>query len=329
VIPDVGHRIRAVCPLAMTPSLRRLPQVTRMTENSGQVLTFRSDPNGAPNCRDAMNPTSPKSTARRVVVGAVNYLNSKPLIEGLSESVPDADLQLDYPSRLADRLLAGTLDVALVPSIASLLSPAFEVVSDACVATRGPVLSVKLYSRVPPSEIGTLSLDAGSRTSATLVRILLAERFGVHPELEPLPIDQSLESSQADAVLLIGDRAIHPPTERFACVWDLGEEWTRETGLPFVFALWATRRGAQLGGLERELQRARDLGVSRLSEIARREARLLGLSEQVALDYLQNNLYYHLGREERRGLALFHELARRHRLAPGGFELVYRDYAHA
>jgi predicted solute-binding protein len=89
----------------------------------------------------------------------VNYLNSKPLIEGLAEALPQADLQLDFPSRLADRLLAGTLDVALVPSIASLLSPRFEVVSDACVATRGPVLSVKLYSRVRPAEIGTLALD--------------------------------------------------------------------------------------------------------------------------------------------------------------------------
>lgn len=276
-----------------------------------------------------MNSQPREATSPRVCIGAVNYLNSKPLIEGLAEALPQADLQLDFPSRLADRLLAGTLDVALVPSIASLLSPRFEVVSDACVATRGPVLSVKLYSRVRPAEIGTLALDAGSRTSATLVRILLAERHGVFPQLEPLPLDQTLESSQADAVLLIGDRAIHPPAEAFECVWDLGEEWTRDTGLPFVFALWATRRGAELGSIERELKLARDRGVARLPEIARREAPHLGLSEPVALDYLKNNLYYHLGREERRGLALFHQLACRHLLAPGGFELVYRDYAYA
>ena len=276
-----------------------------------------------------MNSQPREATSPRVCIGAVNYLNSKPLIEGLAEALPQADLQLDFPSRLADRLLAGTLDVALVPSIASLLSPRFEVVSDACVATRGPVLSVKLYSRVRPAEIGTLALDAGSRTSATLVRILLAERHGVFPQLEPLPLDQTLESSQADAVLLIGDRAIHSPAEAFECVWDLGEEWTRDTGLPFVFALWATRRGAELGSIERELKLARDRGVARLPEIARREAPHLGLSEPVALDYLKNNLYYHLGREERRGLALFHQLACRHQLAPGGFELVYRDYAYA
>src|SRR6185503_17900986 len=181
---------------------------------------------------------------------------------------------LDYPSRLARDLSAGCLDVALVPSIACLLEPNYDVVSDACVAARGPVLSVKLYSRVPPEAIRRLALDEGSRTSATLVRILLAERHGVLPDVEPLPLDCTAESSSADAVLLIGDRAIHPPRERFACTWDLGTQWTEWTGLPFVFAMWGTRRGADLGPVEDALRAARDLGVARLSEIARREAPL-------------------------------------------------------
>ena len=90
-------------------------------------------------------------TNQHLRIGAVNYLNSKPLIEGLAELAPEAELMLDYPSRLADRLSAGTLDVALVPSIACLLEPDYEVVSDACVAARGPVLSVKLYFRKPPA----------------------------------------------------------------------------------------------------------------------------------------------------------------------------------
>lgn len=265
----------------------------------------------------------------RLRIGAVNYLNSKPLIEGLADLAPSADLVLDYPSRLADALSRGTLDVALVPSIASLLDPEYEVVSDACVATRGPVLSVKMYSRVPPQAITRLALDAGSRTSATLVRILLAERYRVFPRLEPLPLDQSLESTSADAILLIGDRAIHPPAERFACTWDLGEEWTRSTGLPFVFALWATRTGTELGPVEEALTTARDLGVSRLEQIARREAPLLGLSELVTIEYLTRNLYYRLGAAERRGLARFQELAVKYELAPGGIELVFRHYAPA
>lgn len=265
----------------------------------------------------------------RLRIGAVNYLNSKPLIEGLAGFAPRATLILDYPSRLAQDLTAGRLDVALVPSIACLLSPNYEVVSDACVAARGPVLSVKLYSRVPPDAIARLALDEGSRTSATLVRILLAERYGVFPEVEPLPLDCSTESTDADAVLLIGDRAIHPPREEFVSTWDLGSEWTAWTGLPFVFAMWGTRAGTDLGPVEAALGAARDLGVQRLSEIARREAPQLGLTHQVALDYLTKNLYYRLGAAERAGLRRFHELAVKHDLAPGGFELVFRDYAAA
>src|SRR5438445_11904290 len=90
---------------------------------------------------------------RNLRIGAVNYLNSKPLIEGLPELAPQAELVLDFPSRLADRLTAGTLEVALVPSIACLLEPDYEIVSDACVAARGPVLSVKLYFRKAPRAV--------------------------------------------------------------------------------------------------------------------------------------------------------------------------------
>jgi chorismate dehydratase len=266
---------------------------------------------------------------RRLRIGAVSYLNSKPLVEGLAELAPHAELWLDFPSRLADQLQRGLIDVGLVPSVATLLNPGYEVVSDACVATRGPVLSVKMYSRVPAPQIQRLALDEGSRTSATLVRILLAERHGVFPAVEKLPLDCHLESSTADAVLLIGDRAILPPAQSFEFTWDLGEEWTRMTGLPFVFALWASRRGSDLEGLEEVLGAARDLGVERLDEIARREAPLLGLSERLTRDYLHNNLYYHLGEAERRGLTRFQQLAVKYDLVPGGIPLVFRHFAAA
>lgn len=262
-------------------------------------------------------------------IGAVNYLNSRPLIEGLPWLAPDDELVLDFPSRLADALDRGDLDVALVPSIACLLRPDYEVVSDACVASRGPVLSVKLFSRVSPREIRTLALDEGSRTSATLVRVLLAERFGIHPETQPVPLDADWETSPADAVLLIGDRCMHEPRGVYHTVWDLGEEWTRDTGLPFVFAMWTARRGSELGDLEERLMRARDLGVSQLDEIACREAPSLGISETLARKYLRENLHFRLGIAERRGLERFAQLAAKHRLAPGGIELVYRHHALA
>src|SRR5215831_14178958 len=110
-------------------------------------------------------------------VGAVNYLNTKPLIYGLDRIAPQAELVLDLPSRLADGLAAGRLDVALIPSIEFFQKPDYKIVSDACIACRGPVRSVKLFSRVPLERIKTLALDEGSRTSVALVRILLRERF--------------------------------------------------------------------------------------------------------------------------------------------------------
>ncbi|HVJ67954.1 MAG TPA: menaquinone biosynthesis protein, partial [Caulifigura sp.] len=168
----------------------------------------------------------------KIRIGAVGYLNSKPLVEGLAESVPEARLTLDYPSRLADGLSRGTLDVALVPSIESLSEPDYEIISDACVATCGPVLSVKLYFRKSPGDVKSLALDEGSRTSAALARIMLAERFGVEPRIEKFTLDSRIEETTADAVLMIGDRAILSPTIPFVEEWDLGQEWLTWTGLP-------------------------------------------------------------------------------------------------
>ena len=269
----------------------------------------------------------------RIRIGAVNYLNSKPLIEGLRDDLsrlaPDAELVLDFPSRLADDLEAGRLDVALVPSIECLRDPDYEVVTDACVATHGPVLSVKLYSRVPVSEIATLALDEGSRTSAALARVLLAEQYGLHPELEPLPLGRSVDATAADAVLLIGDRAMHPLAETFVETWDLGEAWSRWTGLPFVFALWATRRGVRLGRVEEALVTARNRGLERLDQIAEREAVELGIPTSEAAAYLHNNLHFHLGPAERHGIELFQRLAVAQGLASETVDLVFRDAALA
>jgi chorismate dehydratase len=265
---------------------------------------------------DRQGISPPPRDPRTVRIGAVSYLNSKPLIEGLAGFAPSAELVLDVPSRLADGLAAGSLDVALIPSIESFFDPDYVTVSDACVATQGPVMSVKLYSRVPPGSVRTLALDEGSRTSAALVQVLLAEKYGVQPRLSPLPLGSTMEDAKTDAVLLIGDRAMHPPRETFHTVWDLGEEWLRWTGLPFVFATWVARQGTDLGEVEPALAQARDLGLSRLREIAAREAPSLGLTEEVAYRYLSRNLHFRLGAAERSGLKLFRELAARLGLAP-------------
>jgi len=254
----------------------------------------------------------------RTRIGAVSYLNTKPLIFCLQRADPALEIVEDLPSRLADRLAAGELDVALVPSIELFRQPGSAIVSDACIASDGPVRSVKLYGRVPPQRIRTLALDEGSRTSAALARILLKERFAREPELVRLPIGTPLEAVAADAAMLIGDRGMCPPEGGFEFIWDLGEEWRVWTGLPFVFALWIARRGADSGRLAELLGRARDEGLGRLEEIARRCAPEAGIAVADCLAYFRENLQFRFGPRQRQGLELFHELAQRHALAPAG-----------
>jgi chorismate dehydratase len=264
----------------------------------------------------------------RIRVGAVNYLNTKPLIHGFDTFPPAADLTLDLPSRLADDLAGGRLDVALIPSIEFFHDAAYTVVSNACIACRGPVLSVKLFSRVPPESIRSLALDEGSRASAALARVLLAERYGIDPDLQTLPIGALPFENDADAILLIGDRAIHSPPGRFEAVWDLGDEWCRWSGLPFVFAVWAARAGADLGGIDAKLNHCRDEGVAQLNQIAAREAAPLGLTQPECLSYLRDNLYFYLGPRELRGLGLFQQLAARLGIVPGGLQVELPDWTH-
>src|SRR5262249_53984866 len=215
-----------------------------------------------------------------------------PLVYQFERFAPQANLTFDLPSRLADNLAAGRLDVALIPSIEFFHGRDYTIVSDACIACRGPVLSVKLFSRVPIAQIRTLALDEGSRTSVALVRILLAQEQ-IHPQLQSLPIDATLSDTSADAVLLIGDRAIHSPSGRFAEVWDLGDRWQHSTSLPFVFAMWVARPAIETAEIAKALAAARDAGVAHLEEIAAAEAAKQGLTVPQCLSYLRDNLYFY------------------------------------
>lgn len=252
--------------------------------------------------------SQPNSHSELLRIGAVNYLNSKPLVYGLTESSRgQARLLFDLPSRLADSLAAGRLDVALIPCVEFLSNPAYQLTSDACVASEGAVRSVKVYFRRPPKLTQRLALDEGSRTSAALAQVLLATRFDLRPELESLPIGQGVADAGADAVLMIGDRAMQPPPEPFAEVWDLGDEWHRWTGLPFVFACWAARPEVDTAPVASLLASARDAGEKHLTQIAEREAPTLGIPLTLAHDYLHHNLHYRLASKERRSLERFRE----------------------
>lgn len=243
-------------------------------------------------------------------IGAVSYLNTRPLIYGLRSRLgAEGQLTLNLPSRLADDLATGRLDVALIPSIEFLRGVGDQIVSDAVIACRGPVWSVRLLSRVPLAEIKTVALDEGSRTSATLVRILLAESFGIRPATVPLPIDATPEASDADAILLIGDRAMHPPRGVYREIWDLGDRWCRQTELPFVFAMWVARPGIDLESVSAILDTSRNEGLKHIDEIAQREAGPHGLTTAELQTYFAENLHFRFGPRELAGLKLYQQRA--------------------
>lgn len=266
-------------------------------------------------------------------VGAVNYLNAKPLYYRLEEISPRVELSMDFPSRLADRLTRGELDVALIPSVEYFRGAAlgYEVLPGFAIAARGAVRSVKLFSRVPLEQIDRLALDAGSRTSQALVQVWLDARHGVRPSrIEPLPVGVPAQESLADAVLVIGDRAMTVPEGEFHEVVDLAEAWKAMTGLPFVFALWVARPGVDLGDFPEALERSRAEGLAHADEIASAHGPRLGLDVSTCYDYLTRVLSYDLGEPEIAGLRRFAEMAAKLDLAPEGVDLVFhprRDVA--
>jgi chorismate dehydratase len=262
---------------------------------------------------------------RTVRVGAVNYLNSKPLIEGLTTFAPGIDLALDLPSRLADRMALGELDVGLIPVVEFFRAGSYTLIPDIGIASRGPVLSVTLFSRVPWADIRSVALDEGSRTSAALTRILLAKRHGVRPAYQQLPIDVPADDVPTDSVLLIGDRAMRACLPGFDFAFDLGQEWADWTGLPMVYAVWAVRGGVDLGDAAAAFGKAKRHGLANAGKIAAREAPLLNLDPGFCRRYLTNLIHYDLGPRELAGLNRFHGLAADLGLAPQGVPLV-RDH---
>jgi chorismate dehydratase len=259
--------------------------------------------------------------AMPIRIGAVSYLNAKPLYYGLCERAPHVRLSMDVPSKIAEQLADGDLDVALIPSVEYLrgASRGYEIIPGFAIAAHGPVRSVKLFSRVPWEQVARLALDAGSRTSQVLARIWLDARHGVRPEqIEELPLGVSALESTADAVLVIGDRAMLVPSEPFHDVVDLGEAWHTLTGLPFVFALWVARAGVELGDLPDALEQSRASGLSMAASLARMHGPRLGLDFVTCYDYLTRILSYDLGEPEIAGLTRFATMAAALGLAPEG-----------
>lgn len=177
--------------------------------------------------------------SRMYTVGSVPYLNARPLVRYLHE--PECRLPVrvvyDVPSKLPQLLDDGSADAVLASSIEALTVPNRKIAGGLCIASNGPVLSVRLFSKVPPQKIQSLALDQSSLTSNALAMIVLAERYGTDPKSESCPPDLDEMLRSHDAGILIGDLGMRAEGKGLH-VLDLGEEWTKLTGLPFVWALW-------------------------------------------------------------------------------------------
>jgi len=249
----------------------------------------------------------------RLRVCAVRFLNTAPLVWGMlhGEQRGLFDLSFETPAVCADRLERGEADIGIVPAI-ELERLGLETIPGVCIASRGPVRSILLASKKPLDEIRTLAADSSSRTSAMLARVVLAERYGVQPRVTAMAPDLNSMLATADAALVIGDPALHiDPGEVPYEVYDLGEEWTRWTGKPMVFAVWAGRPGLPLRELEEAFRGSAAYGLERIGDIVRKEAPRRGIPEALAREYLAHRIRFAFGRDEEEGLALFLEYASR------------------
>src|SRR6266853_2267522 len=239
-------------------------------------------------------------------VGSVPYLNAVPLTRGLEDQVIFAT-----PAKLAEMLQRGELDAALVSVTEVLFNDRYDVLDGIAVASLGAVQSVLLAHRRPIEEAKEIFCDTASLTSVQVLRVLLAER-GLRPELKPLA-SYDFEGLP-DFALLIGDPALdflRAPRQHE--MWDLGAAWYEMSALPFVYAVWALRRGVENSALRRQLREARDFGMDTLDYIIRTRT---DYDYDFRNDYLSWHIHYHLGADEKRGLARFTELLRKHTTAP-------------
>lgn len=243
----------------------------------------------------------------RVRLGAVDYLNARPLVYGLERS-PRFDVRFDPPSKCAELLHAGAIDVGMIPAIEYCRGPEYRIVPGMGIVSDGHVASVALFSNKPLADVKTVAADTSSRTSNALVRILCAERFGIAPEFTPHPPEPERMLREFDAALIIGDPALYLDADALGVLKvDLGAEWTAMTGLPFVWAFWAGRPDALDAADVAELTSVRDAGVAHSDEIADDYCG----PERAALGraYLRDNIQYTVGPREEAGIRRYYELA--------------------
>ena len=244
-------------------------------------------------------------------IATVPFYNAWPLTWYLEEELPGSSLTLWYPSAMRQGLLSGEIDLAMMPVAELAQMPDAAVYGDGCISSRGEVKSVLFLSRVPLPAIRRIALDVASRTSVTLSMTMLQTHHGVTPETVPLGLDADLSRVDADAAVVIGDRALALSPDE--AIWkiriDLGQWWYQTTGLPFVFAAWIGLKSLKDRQplLEAGLNAARDRGLADIDRIIAEKlaAGPLLVGETVLQDYFHNAVHYTLGEEQWKGLELF------------------------
>jgi chorismate dehydratase len=237
---------------------------------------------------------------------AVSYVNTTPFIYGIKSKLasPTYTLSLEHPAKCASILLNGKADIGLVPVAVIPLLDGYDIVSDYCISCDGAVETVCLYSEVPLSEIDTVLLDYQSKTSVNLVKILADKLWKINPQWEDGNADYIDEIGGKSAGLVIGDRAFELKG-KYRYTYDLGAEWKRLTGLPFVFACWVAKKGIAEEVLT-QFNEALGYGIENKENLIEE----LDSSSHLDLhQYLENSILFTLDADKRKAMVLFYNLS--------------------
>jgi chorismate dehydratase len=238
---------------------------------------------------------------RKIRVGAVSYLNTKPLIYGFEHGMmqDEVDLKIDFPSKIASMLLADEIDVGLVPVAVIPEMKEHHIISDYCISCDGEVASVCLFSEVPLDKVEKILLDYQSKTSVELLKILVKQFWKINPVLEEATGEYQSKIFGTTAALVIGDRALEQ-RKISPYIFDLGLEWKKFTGLPFVFAAWVSNKELSTAFMD-AFNHANSIGLNKIDTIVDENP----FSKFDLTNYYTKFISFRLSEEKQKALDLF------------------------